>query len=330
MLRRSVAELLGIELATGRRIEVTSVGGGRTVAYVHELQTRFASNIAYAVPFAIAESEQVPNLLGRLHVFDWLQVDFDGTFQETRIAAPWLDDEQRRIWDFLMETSNHILSRWPETDLPEPAGTAAARFINRAGQVVASARALLKMQACYAAPALIRTLFELAMQFEYLMDDPGPRSEQYLEFTHITRYKQISAIAKNPTGRISQQLARSPLRAEGEKRNKMEYERVLPRFRRKGTSVWDKWYCMSTRDLAEKVGWGGEYRFVFALTSAWAHGDPSSTEQVTSDPFTKPDIVFNLCLQYYARMLLKLADTTKIVLTSEQYKGLKAFTTQFS
>ena len=34
-----------------------------------------------------------------------------------------------------------------------------------------------------------------------------------------------------------------------------------------------------------------------------------------------PDMVFNLCLQYYARMLLKLADTTRIVLTSEQYKG---------
>ena len=41
-------------------------------------------------------------------------------------------------------------------------------------------------------------------------------------------------------------------------------------------------------------------------------------------------MVFTLCMQYYARMMLKLAETTRIVLTSEQYEGLKAFTSQFA
>ncbi len=37
LLRKSVADLLGVELESGRHIEVTSVGGGKTVVYVHEL-----------------------------------------------------------------------------------------------------------------------------------------------------------------------------------------------------------------------------------------------------------------------------------------------------
>ena len=109
LLRRSVADLLGVKLEKGRRIEVTSVGGGQTVAYVHELHSRLAENIAYRIPFAIADTEAVPNLLGRLHVFDRLQIDFDGTMQETRIDPPWLDDNEKIIWDDLISTTNHHL-----------------------------------------------------------------------------------------------------------------------------------------------------------------------------------------------------------------------------
>jgi hypothetical protein len=121
LLRRSVADLLGLELESGREIDVTSVGGGKTVAFVHTVQTRFADTIAYPVPFAIAETETVPNLLGRHQVFDLLQVDFDGTLEETRIAAPWLQDDDRRIWGFLLDTEKHILQRWGELNLPDPA-----------------------------------------------------------------------------------------------------------------------------------------------------------------------------------------------------------------
>ncbi len=334
LLRRSVAELLGVELEAGRQIDVTGVGGARNVAYVHELPTRFADNIAYPVPFAIAVTETVPNLLGRLQVFDRLQVEFDGTVQETRIAAPWLNPGEKRIWDFLLATERHILARWSEMDLSAPARDVARRFIERAAQVLASAVGLKKLDRCYAAPAIIRALFELAMQFEYLMDDPVPRAQRYLDFTHVTRHKQSSAIASNPSGPISTLIAQSHLREEGEKRNKAEYERVRNQFMmttKKGRAKpCDNWYCMSIYDLADKVGWLGEYRVIYAECSAWAHGDPFSTQQIASHPFADPNAVFTLCSQYYARMLLKIADVGKVVLTSEQHGFLTAFTTQFT
>ncbi len=51
LLRRSVADLLAIELETGRRIELTSVGGSSATAFVHMIHTQFADNIAYEVPY---------------------------------------------------------------------------------------------------------------------------------------------------------------------------------------------------------------------------------------------------------------------------------------
>jgi hypothetical protein len=331
LLRRSVADLLGLDLEAGRRIELSGVAGGSTVAHLHELQTRFADAIQFAVPFAIASTEHVPNLLGRLGVFDLLQVDFDATLEETSITPPWLSRDDRRIWEFLLHTSDHILGRWTQMELPEPTRKVACRFINRAGQVFASAAGLLKLHRTYAGPALIRTMFELAMQFEHLMDDPGPRAQKYSDFTHVTKYKESMALANNPVGPISQRVAESPLRAEGEPRIRAEYVRVRCNFLKDKdkSKVWDKWYCMTTFDLAKELGWLGEYRVVYTSCSSWAHGDPFSTERITSHPFAAPMHVFGLCYKYYARMLLKVADTAKVVLTSEQYEGLKAMTTRF-
>lgn len=331
LLRRSVADLLGLELEAGRRIEVTSVGGTRTAAHVHDLQTRFAQTIACTVPFAIATTEEIPNLLGRLGVFDPLQVDFDGTLQETRITPPWLDREQRRIWEFLLSTEKHILAHWKDVSLPDPVHTVVARFLNRAEQVMASAVGLMKLGRCYAGPSLIRTMFELAMQFEYLMRDPEPRAQRYMDFTYVTRHKQAMAIADNPSGPVGRAIAESPLRPEGEPQLKAEYERVRPRFL-KGTKgkVWDKWYCMSTRDLAREVGWLGEYRLVYAGCSAWAHGDPFSTQQINAHTFSHPRVIFTLCSIYYGRMLLTITNTGLVVLSSEQYEFLRAFVPQFA
>lgn len=91
LLRRSVAALLGIELETGRRIGLTTIGGAVTTAYVHHLDIRFTPRFELRAPFAIADVEAVPNLLGRLGLFDELRIDFDGPSRETRITAPWLD-----------------------------------------------------------------------------------------------------------------------------------------------------------------------------------------------------------------------------------------------
>ena len=87
LLRRSVADLLGIDIESGKPLELTSVSGGKTKVYVHEILTQFDDTIALAVPFAISTAESVPNLLGRLGVFDRLQFTFDPSRKETSIEA---------------------------------------------------------------------------------------------------------------------------------------------------------------------------------------------------------------------------------------------------
>ncbi|MFQ5492266.1 MAG: hypothetical protein ACE5GE_16250, partial [Phycisphaerae bacterium] len=138
LLGRSFADVLGVELEVGRRIEMTSIGGGQMDAYVHELPTRFDDQIVLNVPFAIATTDSVPNLLGRLGVFDNLQLDFDSTLEETRVTAPWLDDAERRFWKKILEIERHILDRWNDLELPPPAHLAAKRMITRAAQVYAA------------------------------------------------------------------------------------------------------------------------------------------------------------------------------------------------
>lgn len=85
LLRRSMARLLGLQLEAGRRVELSSVGGRHSVAFVHELDTQINGHSRFMVPFAIAEKEEVPNLLGRLGVFERLQITFDGARRETYI-----------------------------------------------------------------------------------------------------------------------------------------------------------------------------------------------------------------------------------------------------
>ena len=85
LLRRSLADFLGIALSSGTRIEMSGVGGATTVAYVHSIKTKFDQDLL-DVRYAIAESETVPILLGRLDVFDTFQVHFDPIQQHTKFC----------------------------------------------------------------------------------------------------------------------------------------------------------------------------------------------------------------------------------------------------
>ena len=128
----------------------------------------------------------------------------------------------------------------------------------------------------------------------------------------------------NPTGPISKWLASSPNRNEGEKRNKENYDRVRKNYMMKGKkTLAPNWYKMSIRSLAKNLNREGEYKVVYALCSSWAHGDPFSTQPVTSNWITKPQTVFIVSTGYYARMLLNFADAGKIILSAEQDKFLK-------
>ncbi len=328
LLRKSVADLLEIELEKGKKIDVSSVGGAKTIAYIHELTTRFDDKIFGTVPFAIADTENVPNLLGRLAIFDHLQFHFDGTMKETTISSPWLNDGEKQIWEYLIETEKYILERYQNTEFSDVTKKATVGFLNRASQIMACVAGLKLLHSNYAAPALIRSLFELALQFEYLMQEPEDRSQQYIDFSPITKHKFISAIVGNPTGIVSRQIANSKKRAEGEKRNQEAYDKVKNKFliktkKKKKGRLATNWYKMPVRDLAEKLGRVGEYRLIYAGCSNWAHGDPFSTVSDSSDPLTNAPIVFQLCIGYHARMLLNFADAGKIILSAEQDDALK-------
>ena len=328
LLRRSVADLLGIELESGRKIDLTGIGGARTDAYVHDISTRFGDGIELQVPFAIATSEKVPNLLGRLGVFDNLQVDFDATLEETRITVPWLGRDERRIYGKLLEIAEYVIERLPQHFKDQYVSEAITIFVNRAGQLFATACGLLKLRRVHDAPLVIRALFELATQFEYLMRDPSNRAQAYLDFTHITRYRQWQAIVKAPAGAISRHLAQSALRPEGEKRLKQEYDRVFPQFQKSGTRPWDAWYCKTFYGLASDVDRTGEYDFWYRLGSAHAHGDPFSVERQAALQSVMPVNLFIAALTYYVRILRPL--TSSMILPAEYHEVFEELNKEFS
>jgi hypothetical protein len=332
LLRRSVADLLGLDLATGRKIDLTGVGGASTIAYVHNLQSRFDGSLTLEVPFAIADSETVPNLLGRLGVFDRLQMDFDSSLSQTTVGPPWLDENDVRVYRLLLATEEHILGRWPELGLPAPADTVVARFITRQSQLLAAVYGLMKLGRAYGTIPLLRAMLEVWLQFEYLMRDPAKRAQQYLDYTHIAKYRSAEAIVTDPRGAISKALAASPKRATGMKRLKAEFDRVRPSFTtrdRKGKErLSQNWYGMKVADLARELDQLPEYRMWYVQGSAWAHGDPSSTEHPLPYSGQENKVADRVATCYYARMLLRMSD--KMVLTADQYELLKELATDTS
>lgn len=146
LLRRSSADALGLAWDGGRRIELSSVGGSKTVAYVHDLDVRLNDSLALRMPFAIASNEQVPNLLGRAGVFDQLQVDFDPTLTETRFTTPWLKlPGGSRLYRELLQIDTLILTHW-ESLPPQPSTLdIGRRFMHRGSQLFVALAGLAKL-----------------------------------------------------------------------------------------------------------------------------------------------------------------------------------------
>ncbi len=88
LLCRSVGELLRVPIESGRRITVTGVGRKENVVFVHQLTARVGDGPEFPARFAISTSEDVPNLLGRLDVFDRFLIAFNPSRNETRFDLP--------------------------------------------------------------------------------------------------------------------------------------------------------------------------------------------------------------------------------------------------
>jgi hypothetical protein len=328
LLRRSTGDLLGVQTTNGRRIELGSVGGRTTVAHVHALPTRFSETMVFPVEYAIAETESVPNLLGRRGVFDNLQIDFDSTLAHTMLAPRWLDDGGKRLWDALCAASERVAQCWPENPLPAPGDEAAGQLLRRGEQLFATAAAMMRSFCTYDAPLVVRAMFEVSVQFEYLLQSPTERGKLFLDFAKVTRHRDSKRIADNPQGPIGRQIANSPMRAEGEIRNQIEFDEVAAQFQRgkKKNDFWDKWYCKSLGDLTQEPGIGkrGEYDIWYKFAAGWAHGDPFATQRVAPFPGSGIPTLFSTCLVFLGRMLFLAAEAKKILLVAEQYELLKA------
>ncbi len=318
---RSVAELLGLRLVNDQPIELASVGAKARGYFVHLVEARIGNMPEFEMRIAVAEGEDVPNLLGRLDVLDRFQIDLDASLEETRVSTPWLDADGRRIWRHLLETEATILKKWSDHRLPGRVDEAAKRFVNRADQLLAAGAGLLKLHRGFELPLILRSLFELSVQFEYLMRDPEPRAALYLDYEHITKHRAMHAWAKLP-GTIGDHLRASPLRAEGEERARREYNRVHAQYalKRDAERVRRHWYQGSLRDLAndKDVQRLPEYEAIYGLYSAWAHGDPW-----TSDPLKVGHGGLMHLYGYWARLMIQVADAKRIILAGDSYRTLQ-------
>lgn len=318
-LARSAADLLGIDFQRGAALELVSVGGSVNRFSLHEVPARIGDASAPRLRIAFAEREDVPNLLGRLDILDRFQLDFDPSTEETHIRAPWLDADTRRIWRQFLATEAHIQSRWRDHPLAREVDECCARFMNRADQLVAAAAGLLKLQRDFELPQFARSLFDLTVQFEYLMQEPAARARLYLEFEHVTRF-HASRTWTAAAGQIGDTLRASPARATGQAQIDHEYQRVRANYAAPGKSNRERahWYAGTLHDLAAAVGRKNEYRTIYSRYSAWAHGDPAATRRTRVETGGLWPL-----FAYWAAILLLIAEKKQIILAADQYETLR-------
>ena len=83
------------------------------------------------------------------------------------------------------------------------------------------------------------------------------------------------------------------------------------------------------RHYTSALGHAGEYRVMYTACNAWAHGDPSQTNDAHQAGLTDRSVAFTLCTSYYARTLKSIADAGKIILSGEQYDFLDRLSRQW-
>lgn len=330
LLRRSVADVLGLDYKSGRCVELGSVGGAKTVAHVHHIPTKFDEHLTQNVPYAIAEREDVPNLLGRHRALELLQLNLDATLAEATLSRQWLSPTQTRIWTRLRDAEREILRQWSQAELIEPVKVAVKAFVDRAGQLLAGAMGLVQLRRTFSNPPILRSLFEVSIQFDYMVADVENRAKQYLDFAHVSKHRMAEEFVRWSRGPITSFVAASEQRPEGEERNRQAFERVRQRFATANGNTHATWYCSNLRELAREVGREGEYVVVYKRTSAWTHADPFTTSRVSVNSFGGSDVAFGLGLGYYAGMLRSMIALAGIGLSADDHQLLDNLRTDWA
>lgn len=217
----------------------------------------------------------MPNLLGRLGVLDTCQLLADATMAETTFLPRWLDDPaQMAIWRRFTHMSEDIVERWKSRQRPSHVQEAVGSLLNRAGQLMGGIVGAVRLHRRPAVNPLLRSLFELSLQFEYLMRDSDARATRFLQFRKVTRYRWIQKWKQHPKSPISARLVGAGS-ALDHARVEQEFRQVESMFTSgRKSRLHDNWYGKKIRDLATELGRQAEYDLWYAVWSAWAHGDP--------------------------------------------------------
>lgn len=83
VLSRSFGELFGHNVKQGQRIRMKGFGEEEIIAYVHTMDIKIGEH-AIEAKVAVAENNNVPNVLGRKDIFDLFEIQFKNTRKLTR------------------------------------------------------------------------------------------------------------------------------------------------------------------------------------------------------------------------------------------------------
>lgn len=83
IIKRGHGELFGHSLKKGRKIILKGIGEQEIIAFVHKMDLLVGTH-EVEVEVAIAENDDVPNVLGRKTVFDLFEIQFKNKQQCTR------------------------------------------------------------------------------------------------------------------------------------------------------------------------------------------------------------------------------------------------------
>lgn len=82
LFTRSDAELLGIELEKGKRIEIGTVSGEKFSAFLHPVNLRIGEEV-FKIKAAFSERDGIPRVLGRNPIFSYFFIVFDDEDKNT-------------------------------------------------------------------------------------------------------------------------------------------------------------------------------------------------------------------------------------------------------
>jgi len=83
VLKQSIGELYGHKIEKGRPIRMKGIGDEEIPAYVHTMKFLIGQH-EIETKVAIAKSDKIPNILGRLGVFNLFEIQFKNLEECTR------------------------------------------------------------------------------------------------------------------------------------------------------------------------------------------------------------------------------------------------------